>query len=173
MNGRGHLGAGAIAGLTAGHYLGLAPGQVAACAALAMVTSAGWTSPDMDHTPGWRTFAHVLPRPWRGHRRVTHWWGLPVAVAVLVHAVGSPWWAWALLAGWTSHLVADLVFGARSWGRGPGIPMTPSGHHIGVGLDVGEWPERVTADLLRVTAAALGAAWVALPVAQAARGWVA
>jgi hypothetical protein len=77
------------------------------------------------------------------HRGVTHWWGAPAAAAAALVVVESgpgaswlvPWWvAWAALAGWSSHLAGDLVHGKTYWGQdGPGIPLAPWWHHVGVG----------------------------------------
>jgi hypothetical protein len=111
-----------------------APGwQTAAAAVIATASAAGWTSPDADQS--WLSW---VPG---GHRGLTHWWGLPAlaAVATLMFVPPEAAWAlWALLLGWTSHLVGDFIFGERP----PGIPMAPWWSYAGLRLDSGGVLER-------------------------------
>jgi len=120
--------------------------QAAAVVPLAMVTSAGHTSSDMDQSAWWRLLDRWLPDEALGesgplrHRGITHWWGLVVIAAVTLWMLTpGAWWAWALLAGWTSHLVGDFVFGANG-----GVPVMPWWGCVGCGLDVGGPSETVT-----------------------------
>jgi len=108
--------------------------QAGGAALISTATAAGWTSPDADQSwLGW------LPG---GHRGLSHWWGLP-AVAALATSNLAPapvaWVAWALILGWTSHLVGDFVFGIRP----PGIPTMPWWAHVGLRFDSGGTLERV------------------------------
>jgi hypothetical protein len=91
---------------------------------------------------------------------LSHWWGIPAAVAVWLYVSGGPWWAWMLLAGWVSHLAADWAFGKRAWGRGPGIPFLPWWAHHGLGGDAGGLLERF---VLVPVLAVLGPAVLAWP----------
>jgi hypothetical protein len=117
-------------------------------AGLAAVTAGGVLSPDVDQFKVWRALDRWLPDEWLGeggplqHRGLSHWWGIPAAVAVWLYVSGGPWWAWMLLAGWVSHLAADWAFGKRAWGRGPGIPFLPWWGHRGLGGDAGGLLER-------------------------------
>ncbi len=127
-----------------------APGwQTLAATVIATASSAGWTSPDSDQS--WLSW---VPG---GHRGLTHWWGIPAAVAAATLTFVPPsgaWAIWALLLGWTSHLLGDFIFGERP----PGIPLAPWWHHVGLHLDSGGWIERrVVAPLL--PAATMAAIW--------------
>ncbi len=115
---------------------------------IATITAAGVTSPDIDQRRGWHLADALLPDELAGHggplrhRGLAHWWGLPVAAAVITLHVVPGRWQWlalAALAGWTSHLFGDFVFGkaSRYQGRGPGIPLAPWWWHLGLGLDTG------------------------------------
>jgi hypothetical protein len=108
--------------------------QAAASAVIATAAAAGWTSPDADQS--WLSWAPG------GHRGLTHWWLLPAlgaaAVLVFVPAAGA-WPLWALLLGWSSHLVGDFIFGDRP----PGIPMAPWWAYAGLRLNSGGGVERV------------------------------
>ena len=72
----------------------------------------------------------VCPPVLRFSDGLTHWWGLPVAAWWFLIRPMPPeprWIATMLLAGWTSHLLGDLVFGRLAllpWG----------GPRAGVGL---------------------------------------
>jgi hypothetical protein len=102
--------------------------QGAAAALIATATSAGWTSPDADQS--WLRWAPG------GHRGFTHWWGLPalLAVGTLVFIPEEASWAlWALLLGWSSHLVGDFIFGERP----AGVPMAPWWFYAGLGFNSG------------------------------------
>jgi hypothetical protein len=143
--------------------------QAAAAAALAAVTAAGALSPDLDQRGPWRAADGVLPDEALGaggpmrHRGLTHWWGLPAVAAAAMQAAPAAWqWAaWALLAGWASHLVGDFVFGKASRGRGPGVPLMPWWGHVGLGLDCGGPAEGAT----RAVALPLALGWLGLAAA--------
>jgi hypothetical protein len=66
---------------------------------------------------------------------------LPAILAVgtlLAVPRDSAWAIWALLLGWTSHLVGDFVFGERP----EGVPMGPWWGYAGLGFDSGGRLER-------------------------------
>jgi hypothetical protein len=141
-----------LAGFATGAALAVSTHQPAwvavTSASLASLTAGGITSPDVDQYRAWRTLDRWLPDELLGeggplqHRGLSHWWGLPAAVGAALYLSGGPWWAWMLLAGWVSHLVADFVFG-RGWGgREAGIPAWPWWGHIGLGGDAGGLLER-------------------------------
>ncbi len=159
-----HRALGAVFGVGYGVSMGLPVAGVVGCGVLGTLTAAGVASPDVDQRWGWRLADTLTPDELLGghgpmqHRGITHWWGvalvataawltalLPLAGdggrgSLLAHAAG------ALLAGWWSHLVGDLVFGKADvrTGRGPGIPMMPWWGHVGLSLDVGGRLERLT-----------------------------
>ena len=147
MDGSTHRLLAGSAGFAAAASTGAPPWQVGATALIATATSAGWASPDADQS--WLAW---VPG---GHRGLTHWWGLPalagLAVLVLVPQ-DAAWPLWALLIGWSSHLLGDFVFGERP----PGIPMAPWWAYAGLGLDSGggiekalrwSWPVVLTAQV--------------------------
>lgn len=115
---------------------------IAASAAIAAAAAPG---PDVDQRRWWRTLDRWVPDEWLGwggplqHRGITHWWGIPAAGALAVMAFTPGLWvAWAILAGWASHLALDFIFGKASpFGRGAGIPLMPWWRYVGVGLDAG------------------------------------
>jgi hypothetical protein len=117
-------------------------------ACLASLTAGGVLSPDVDQFKLWRALDRWLPDEWLGeggplqHRGLSHWWVIPAAAAAYLYVVGGPWWAWMLLAGWASHLVADFVIGQGWGGREDGIPFWPWWGHIGLGGDAGGLLER-------------------------------
>lgn len=169
------------------HLAGFATGAaLAACAhqpawvavgsaSLAAITAGGVLSPDVDQYKPWRALDRWLPDEWLGeggplqHRGVSHWWGIPAAVAAWLYVSGGPWWAWMLLAGWVSHLVADWAFGQRAWGRGPGIPLLPWWGHHGLGGDAGGMLERfVLVPVLAVAGPAILAWPYAAPLVRTA-----
>lgn len=168
----GHRALGAVFGLGYGTAMGLPVVGALGCGVLATVTAAGRLSPDVDLQRGWRLADRWTPDELLGrhgpmqHRGLTHWWGLALAVtglwwvallpladsgrgALLAHGAG------ALLAGWCSHLGADLLFGKadRRSGRGPGIPLLPWWGHVGLSLNVGGVLERLVSVALWVVAA--------------------
>jgi hypothetical protein len=159
-----HRSLGALFGLGYGAAASLPFAGVLGCGLLGTLTASGPASPDLDQHRWWRRADRWTPDEWLGHhgpmqhRGLTHWWGL-AAAAVLgwalallplagtggrgdLFAHGTA----ALLAGWWSHLVGDLVFGKADvrGGRGPGIPLMPWWGHVGVALDVGGRLERLT-----------------------------
>jgi hypothetical protein len=138
----GHHLAGASAGLAVAAVAGW-PFSIAAVSAV--VAAAVAPLPDIDQRRWWEPLRVWLPFQ---HRRLTHWWGLPAATACLVPLLPGPtrWLLVAVVAGWTSHLAADWVFGKRGprstgW-RGPGIPFAPWWGHHGLGLKCGGQLER-------------------------------
>lgn len=136
MLGPTHRAFGGLAGVTLAAAAGQPWPMVAMTGIVATATSNGPASPDMDQTRTWRRVTAVLPRGMRRHRGLTHWWGLPVAAWVLVQQLppDAHWPAYALLAGWVSHLVGDFVFGR--------LPLLPwGGPSFGVGLGTGGFVE--------------------------------
>jgi membrane-bound metal-dependent hydrolase YbcI (DUF457 family) len=155
-----HRALGFVAGAAYGQVTGLTWPLVLAAGGVAMVTSAGRLSPDVDQYGWWQTADRMLPDEALGrggpmqHRGITHWWGWPalVTAAWVLGFSGMPesgGWLWLALgaagAGWWSHLVGDLVFGQAGGfpPRGPGIPLMPWWAHVGVGVDCGGLLERV------------------------------
>jgi membrane-bound metal-dependent hydrolase YbcI (DUF457 family) len=143
---------GAAAGLAVATATGTGLVHTAVTTAIATVTAAGFTSPDIDQQGGWRAVDAVLPDELAGHggpfrhRGLAHWWGLPVLAGFVAVRTVPLQWQWlvgAALIGWCSHLVGDFVFGkaSRYQGRGPGIPIAPWWWHVGLGLDTGGWLE--------------------------------
>jgi LexA-binding, inner membrane-associated putative hydrolase len=134
MDGSTHRLFGASASLAVSTMIGAPAWQTAASAVIATASAAGWTSPDADQS--WLRWSPG------GHRGLTHWWGLPAALALATLAFVPPeaaWAVWALLLGWSSHLVGDFIFGERP----PGIPMAPWWAYAGLRLDSGGLIERV------------------------------
>lgn len=109
--------------------------MIALSAVVATGSATGWTSPDIDQTAPWRAVARRMPRLVQramGHRHVTHWFGLPVAAwfAIPLFPAEARWAATALLVGWVSHLLGDLLFGK--------IPLLPTGRWaVGLTFDTG------------------------------------
>ena len=162
------LGAAAGRGLAMG--LGWSPLRAGLAVVLAGAVAGGRLSPDLDQSWGWRKADHLAPDEMLGfggpmrHRGITHWWGLPACALGLVLLVPPDvrWAVLALLAGWTSHLAGDFVFGKRDVRahRNAGIPLYPWWGHIGLGLDTGGTLESVT----RGVVLPLVLAWQALYV---------
>jgi membrane-bound metal-dependent hydrolase YbcI (DUF457 family) len=120
---------------------------------VASSASHGWASPDVDQTKPWTTLRRALPGSVDqvlNHRVLTHWWGLPVLAWWAAGGLPGPqrWVVFALIIGWTSHLVGDVVFGH--------LPLLPwGGPTVGLGLKTGG---RIESGVAVVMAAAL--AWV-------------
>lgn len=179
VNGRGHRAVGIACGLTLAATTHAPAWQWPITLAVAVATSAGPTSPDIDQTRAWRRADRLTPDEHLGaggplqHRGVTHWWALPALAALLTLTAcppGARWVAWAALTGWTSHLLADAVFGRPGCGRGPGIPLLGWTGHVGVGLPVGGALEAAVARVaVPATVAALTHGWWLPPLAAAAR----
>lgn len=150
MSGRGtHHAGGAVLGLAVAAVAQQLGAETAiGIYAVSTVTAAGWLSPDVDQSWWWRRLDKVLPDELLGeggplqHRGITHWWGVTVGWAVLwvVASVAVPavWWVGAgHVAGWTSHLLLDRVFGRRViTPQGAvvvraGIPLAPWWNHTG------------------------------------------
>jgi membrane-bound metal-dependent hydrolase YbcI (DUF457 family) len=128
-----HRVAAAAAWLATATHLGVGGWQLAAGTVIAGAAGHGILSPDVDQRG---LLADVIPG---GHRGITHWWLIPVAM----------WWAaghahtyrWAVLAvaiAWASHIAADAIFGA--------VPLTPQLRggwvHAGIRLRTGGFTER-------------------------------
>jgi hypothetical protein len=158
MMGTGHRLTAAAGWMATAAHLGLPGWQVAAGIPVAVAFSAGPTSPDVDNTRVWKKLDKWIPDEVLGdggplgHRELLHWWGLPAIVAVVLQAVGGPWYAWAAVLGWASHLAGDLVFGQAGYGTPQGIPLGPWWWHLGLGLKCGGLTERA---LVPVAAAAV------------------
>jgi hypothetical protein len=157
VRGTTHRALGICAGVALGTAAGWAWPQVVACGWLATLTAAGGVSPDVDQHRAWGLLDRFVPDEWLGnhgplqHRGIAHWWALPVAGALAVRywlPGRFSWVAFALLAGWMSHLAGDFLFGRPGAGRGPGIPFAPWWNHRGLGLAVGGWLERIVGVLL-------------------------
>jgi len=171
MDGTTHRMFGAVCGTAWAVAHGMAPAQALAFAALATVTSSGPSSPDVDCYRGWRRVDTALPDEVLGaggpmqHRGITHWWGLPALAWVALDHVPTGVIGWvpaALLVGWTSHLIGDLLFG-----RNRGIPLAPWWWHIGVGLDTGGPTEA----LARWTVLPAAVVWLTAVAAGAPLSW--
>jgi hypothetical protein len=133
MDGSTHRLFAASTSLAVSTALGQPVWQTAAAAVIATASSAGWTSPDADQS--WLSWAPG------GHRGLTHWWVLPALGAVATAWFVPPeaaWALWALLLGWSSHLLGDFLFGERP----PGIPVGPWWGYVGIRLDSGGGLER-------------------------------
>lgn len=157
MKGATHRLLGACGGVALGMAAGWEWPQIVASGWIATLTSGGFTSPDIDQHWAWTRLDKLLPDEWLGnngpmqHRGLAHWWGLPLTAAWLAWSLLPPhivWVAFAMLAGWTSHLVGDYLFGRPGAGRGAGIPFAPWWNHRGIGLRVGGKLERWVALLL-------------------------
>lgn len=136
MLGASHKVFGALCGATVATATGQPWSMVAMTSIVSTATSAGWSSPDIDQTGPWQKVASLVPGPLLSHRFLTHWWGLPVAAWLLVDRlpVEAHWPAYALLIGWTSHLLGDAIFGR--------VPLLPwGGTFVGLGLDTGGFIE--------------------------------
>lgn len=130
---------GAVCGAAYGHLTGQPLAMIAMTAIVATSTAHGWSSPDLDQSEPWEAVRKVMPGPaarLMAHRFLTHWWGWPALA----------WWRLddvdasialpltALLIGWTSHLLGDVIFGQLylwPWG----------GPRFGLGLDTGGFIE--------------------------------
>jgi membrane-bound metal-dependent hydrolase YbcI (DUF457 family) len=114
----GHRATATVGWLAAGTASGMPWWQLTAGAAVAATFAAGKWSPDLDHS-GWT--ARLVPG---GHRGVTHFPGTTLALSLAALSLVPPtaaWVAWAVTAGWGSHLIADWVFGRIPvWPRGRG-----------------------------------------------------
>lgn len=129
---------------------GLAEGLT--LAAVTVVTAGGPLSPDLDQQGWWKLLDRYLPDEWLGrggpmrHRGITHWWGVPASLALVLAASpshGMAWWVGAgLVLGWGSHLLGDFAVGAKSRYRGAGIPWAPWWGHAGLGAPCDGWVER-------------------------------
>jgi hypothetical protein len=193
-----HRVTGAVAGGTYAAVLGLPLAPTVACMWAGSITAAGKFSPDIDQYPQWHGRDPDVDQWWwvrrlRGflllvgpddhgdpvdHRRITHWWGVPAAVAapIVVGAAylpdrtttppeglqpvlawGATWIMWvaflvggAFVAGWASHVIADAPFGRRSRYRGPGVPFMPWWSHHGANLKSAGWLAHLTVWLVIV-----------------------
>lgn len=139
MMGNTHRLFGAVCGAAYGHAIGADMATIIMTASMASVFSHGATSPDMDQKKPWVRFNRWTPAifdPLLAHRRLSHWWGLPVLAWFGIHAMPEhlqvPFIA--ALVGWVSHIVGDAIFGK--------IPVSPwGGWYVGVGLETGGFIE--------------------------------
>jgi hypothetical protein len=160
MMGTSHRVVAAGAWLVTATEVGLPTWQVAAGVVPAVAFSAGPTSCDVDNTKTWKRLDRWLPDEWLGeggplqHRGFLHWWGLPVAVALVLYLTDGPWYAWAAVLGWGSHLAADGLCGKAGFGTGRGIPFGPWWWHVGAGFRCGGLVEKTL-----VPVGALAVAW--------------
>jgi hypothetical protein len=111
-------------------------GPASAGCSVAVAGLASW-GPDLDQLWPWKRVDKVLPDEALGnggpmrHRGITHWWFWPLLAGVLAHRADMGdvgWVVWALIWGWTSHLVGDFLFGEEP----QGIPLAPWWCHVGV-----------------------------------------
>ena len=135
MLGPSHRVFGALCGAAVATVQGADFQTVAMTAIVATATAHGWSSPDMDQTKPWQAVGRALPGPLgalMAHRRLSHWVGLPAAAwwGITQMPAGSQWPFTALLIGWVSHLLGDMIFGA--------VPLLPWGAWpVGLRLDTG------------------------------------
>lgn len=131
MMGPSHRLLGGLAGAGVASLAGQSWAMVAMTSLVATATSNGPTSPDLDQHPAIERVLSRVLGPLVTHRYgLLHWWGLPLLAWLSVAQVPTEarWPAHALLLGWVSHLVGDLVFGQLAifpWG----------GPRFGLGLD--------------------------------------
>ena len=150
MMGPTHRLTGAVAGAAVASWQGQPFEIIAMTAIIATATAHGWSSPDVDQTGPWVRIARAMPDVigrLMAHRKITHWWGLPVVAwwfaMQMPEATRMP--ALALIIGWTSHLLGDLVFGKLPidpWGKAKvGLPLRTGGaiekYVAGPGLGIG------------------------------------
>lgn len=146
MNGPAHQTATAGAAIAAAAATGMTGRDAAAFIAVAIVTSGGPLSPDLDQglrlgRIAGRTVRIPFPGP---HRGVTHWVPFAILVAVGVHAVlaATPAAAYATVIatavafGWTLHILEDAL-------TPDGVPAWPFGDHAHLIPDVGPFRLRI------------------------------
>jgi hypothetical protein len=143
--------------------------DAATLTAAAVLCAGGRTSPDVDNSRLAKTVDRWLPDELLGHggplghRRLAHWWALPV-LAWLVIPAGLPdvvlLGVHGAVLGWASHIVGDLVFGRGNpmVGLPRGVPVLPWWGHVGVGLKADGLVERAVSYAL-VPACAWLAIW--------------
>ena len=151
MMGPGHRVFGALAGATYAHLSGEEFAVVGLVAIAASASSHGWSSPDVDQTKPWTMLARILPAGWLAHRTgLSHWWGWPALAWLLllprapedVHMLAA-----ALLIGWSSHILADAIFG----GKVGGVSLLPAGGpRIGLPFQTGEMFEDIARNLFSI-----------------------
>jgi hypothetical protein len=143
-----HAVAGACVWLAAAPALHITGLPAVAGLVVTVACSHGRLSPDMDNYP-------MLGRLWPGgHRGLSHWWPLPLAVFLAAWTSGV-WWWWAPAAAalaWAGHIAADGVFG-----RVPVLPRLSGGWvYAGVGFRTDGMVERWAA----TPALVVGCAWL-------------
>lgn len=133
MMGPTHRMFGALCGAATATTAGQQWEMIAMTSVVATATAHGWSSPDVDQTELWVKVRKVIPHPvddLLNHRALTHWWGLPALAwwGIQNMPVEAQWPAFALLIGWVSHLLGDVIFGK--------LPVDPMGRWtFGLGLD--------------------------------------
>jgi hypothetical protein len=139
---------GGLCGAAVATYQGASFTMIAMTAMVATASAHGWSSPDVDQTGPWRRVARVLPGPLgraMKHRGISHWPGW-VALAwfgISQAPAEAQWPLTALLIGWASHIVGDVLFGT--------VPLMPWGSmYVGVGLDTGGFLETRVARALTI-----------------------
>ena len=112
MMGKQHLLAGALAGALATSTGADSRTLIVFGAAIGAASSHGALSPDVDQTGLVRSLPNIAGL--LTHRYgLSHWWGLPLLAwwGISNTPVQAHWVAYALLAGWVSHLLGDFIFG--------------------------------------------------------------
>lgn len=121
--------------------VGQSPLRAGASTVLAGLVSWG---PDLDQLWPWKRADKFLPDEALGnggpmrHRGITHFWLWPLLAAAAAQRsdMGDVGWVvWALIWGWTSHLVGDFLFGEEP----QGIPLAPWWCHVGVRTVLPSW----------------------------------
>ena len=130
---------GGLCGAAVATYQGGSFTIIAMTAIVATASAHGWSSPDVDQTRPWRDVARALPGPLghaMKHRGISHWpgWVVLAWFGIANMPADTRWALMALLIGWTSHIVGDIVFGK--------VPLLPWGAvNVGLGLDSGGFLE--------------------------------
>lgn len=130
MMGPSHRLFGALFGAGFASLAGADTPTMVAATLISTAMSYGNSSPDMDQDAGWKEISSKTGMGWLlAHRHLTHWWGIPLALAWPITAIdpAQQWPFWALWLGWVSHLVGDFIFGK--------LPLLPwGGVWLGIGL---------------------------------------
>ncbi len=157
MNRTSHLIFAMMKQLGVAHAVGLNPAQASASMVVAGLASWG---PDVDQLAFWKSADRPIPDEALGHggpmkhRGISHFWLWPALAAYLAYTadLGDVGWViWALVLGFSSHLLGDFIFGEQP----AGIPLAPWWWHVGLGFNSGGAVERA----LFVPAFTAGVAW--------------